>query len=92
MYAQSFSCVELFVTLWTMRFSRQESWSGLPFPTPGDLPDSGIKPASPALEGKFFAIEPPENPKTRLVGSTLFSYLTLHLLPHFSYLSTSWSF
>ena len=40
-----------------MGFSRQECWSGLPFPTPGDLPDPGIKPAtlvSPALEGKFF--------------------------------------
>ena len=40
-----------------MGFSRQECWSGLPFPTPGDLPDPGIEPAtlvSPALEGKFF--------------------------------------
>ena len=38
-------------------FSRQEYWSGLPFPSPGDLPDRGIKPAtlvSPALAGKFF--------------------------------------
>ena len=34
-----------------MGFSRQEYWSGLPLPTPGDLPDSGIKPASPALAG-----------------------------------------
>ena len=41
-------------------FSRQEYWSGLPFPTPGDLPDSGIEPASiasPALAGGFFTIE-----------------------------------
>ena len=40
-----------------MEFSRQEYWGGLPFPTPGDLPDPGIKPtflASPALAGKFF--------------------------------------
>ena len=40
-----------------MGFSRQEYWSGLPFPSPGDLPDRGIKPAtlvSPALAGKFF--------------------------------------
>ena len=35
--------------LQSMKISRQESWSGLPFPTPGDLPDPGIKPASPAL-------------------------------------------
>ena len=33
----------------SMEFSRQEYWSGLPFPSPGDLPDAGIKPASPAL-------------------------------------------
>ena len=48
----------LFVTPWTvayqappsMRFSRQECWSGLPFPSPGDLPDPGIEPGSPALQ------------------------------------------
>ena len=60
-----FSCVWLFATLWTVAhqaslslgFTRQEYWSGLPFPTPGDLPDSGIKPTSlesPALAGGFF--------------------------------------
>ena len=63
--AQWLSHVQLFVTLWTkarqvplcMEFSRQEYWSGLPFPTPGDLPDPGIKPTflpSPALAGRFF--------------------------------------
>ena len=36
-----------------MGFPRQEYWSGLPFPSPGDLPDLGIKPASPALAGGF---------------------------------------
>ena len=49
--------VQLFVTLWTvayqappsMGFSKQEYWSGLPFPSPGDLPDSGTKPGSPSL-------------------------------------------
>ena len=35
----------------SMGFSRQEYWSGLPFPSPGDLPDPGIKPVSPALQG-----------------------------------------
>ena len=48
-----------------MRFSRQEHWSGLPFPSPGDLPDSGIKLASltsPALGGRFFTTEPPGKP------------------------------
>jgi len=45
-----------------MGFVRQEYWSGLPFPSPGDLPNPGIKPASPALEGGFFTTEPPRNP------------------------------
>ena len=60
-----FSQAQLFVTLWTvacqaplsMGFSRQEYWSGLPCPPPGDLPDPGIKPTSlmsPALTGRFF--------------------------------------
>ena len=63
--AQSFSSVPCFVTPWTvarqaplsMGFSRQEYWSGLPFPPPGDLPDPGAEPASlksPALAGGFF--------------------------------------
>ena len=51
-----FSRVQLFVTLWTVAhqaplslgFSRQEYWSGLPYPPPGNLPDSGIEPMSPA--------------------------------------------
>ena len=51
-------CVRLFVTSWTvaypaspsMEFSRQEYWSGLPFPSPGYLPDPGIEPGSPALQ------------------------------------------
>ena len=41
-----------------MGFSRQE-WSGLSFPSPGDLPDPGIESASPALAGRFFTAEPP---------------------------------
>ena len=43
----------------SMGFSRQEYWSGLPFPSPGDLPDPGIEPMSPALTGWFFTTEPP---------------------------------
>ena len=54
---KSLSCVRLFATPWTvayqasqsMRFSRHEYWSGLPFPSPGDLPNPGIEPGSPAL-------------------------------------------
>ena len=52
------SCVRLFVTSWpvayqasrSMGFSRQEYWSGLPFPSPGDLPNPGAEPGSPALQ------------------------------------------
>ena len=67
-----FSCVQLFVILQTivplaplsMGFSRQEYWSGLLFPSPGDLPNSGSEPkhrfciVSPALAGGFFITEP----------------------------------
>ena len=57
-----------FKTLWTvahqtplsMRFPRQEYWSGLSFLSPGNLPSPGIKPTSPALAGRFFTTEPPE--------------------------------
>ena len=62
----SLSRIQLFVTPWTVThqaplstgFSRQECWSGLPFASPGDLPDPGIKPRSPALAGRFFTSEP----------------------------------
>ena len=47
----------------SMEFPRQEYWSGLPFPSPGDLPDPGIEPPSPALAGKFFTTEPPGKPQ-----------------------------
>ena len=65
---KSLSCVQLFATLWTvahqaplyMGFSRQEYWSGLPFPYPGDLPDPGIEPRSPALQADALTSEPPE--------------------------------
>ena len=57
---------QLFATPWTivhqaplsMGFSRQEYWSGLPFPSPGNLPDPGIKPRSPALQGDSSPSEP----------------------------------
>ena len=67
------SHVQLFATLWTvarqaplpMEFSRQEYWTGLPFPTPGDLPHPGTDPSclvSPALVGIFFTAEPTGKP------------------------------
>ena len=45
-----------------MGFSRQEYWSGLPFPSPGDLPNPGIEPRSPALEADALTSEPPGKP------------------------------
>ena len=52
-----------------MRFSRQEYWSGLPFPSPEDLPDPGIKPGSPALQADALLSEPPV--KLRKSGETI---------------------
>ena len=49
-----------------MGFSRQEYWSGLPFPSPGDLPDPGIEPRSPALQADALTSEPPGKPHTHL--------------------------
>ena len=46
-----------------MEFSRQEYWSGLPFPSPGDLPDSGIELGSPALQADALPPEPPGKPQ-----------------------------
>ena len=77
------SCVQLFETPWTgarqtplsMGFSRQEYWSGywggLPFPSPGGLPDPGIKPASPALAHGFLTPEPPGKPLPMTTHATL---------------------
>ena len=45
-----------------MGFSRQEYWSGVPFPSPGDLPNPGIKPGSPALQADALPSEPPGKP------------------------------
>ena len=67
---KSLSRVRLFATPWTvaqqaplsMGFSRQEHWSGLPFPPPGDLPDSGIEHRSPALQADALTFEPPGKP------------------------------
>ena len=61
-----------------MGFLRQENWSGLPFPSPGGLPNPGIEPASPALAGGFFTTEPPGKPLlTPWYHLTLFVYALL---------------
>ena len=46
----------------SMEFSKEEYWSELPFPSPGELPDPGIKSRSPALQGRFSPSEPPGKP------------------------------
>ena len=74
-----FSHIRLYATLWTivcqapqsMEFSRLEYWSGLPFPSPGNLPDPGIEPACPALVGEFFTTEPPGKPLINTVTEYL---------------------
>ena len=66
-WSRSLSRVRLFATPWTiayqaplsMGFSRKECWSGLPFYSPGDLPDPGIEPRSPALRADALPSEPP---------------------------------
>ena len=71
---KSLSRVQLSATPWTvahqappsMGFSRQEYWSGLPFPSPGDLPNPGIKPRSAALQANALTSEPPGKPMGNL--------------------------
>ena len=50
-------------------FSKQEYWSGLPFPSPGGLPNPGIEPRSPSLQADSLPSEPPEKPKNTRVSS-----------------------
>ena len=69
---KSLSRVQLFVTPWTvayqappsMGFGKQEYWSGLPFPSLGDLPDPGIKPGFPAFQADALTSEPPGKPQS----------------------------
>ena len=66
MCVQLLSLVPVFVIPWTvarqaplsMGFPRQEYWSGMPLPSPGDVPDPGIKPTCPTLAGRSFTTEP----------------------------------
>ena len=76
------------MTLWTvarqaflsMKFSRQEYWSGLPIPSPGDLPNPGIKPVSPALQVNSLPSEPPGKPHKDLahpkyINKVIYTYI-----------------
>ena len=72
---KSLSLIWLFATPWTVAyqaslsvgFSRQEYWSGLPFPSPGDLPNPGIEPGSPTLQADALLSEPPGKLKMSLI-------------------------
>ena len=88
MKVKSLSHVQLFAIPWTVayqvplsvEFSRQEYESELLFPSPGDLPDLGIGPRSPALAGGFFTIESPGKPDMEYyVGVCLLSHFSLTL-------------
>ena len=56
----------------SMGFSRQEYWSGLPFPSAGDLPGPGTEPVSPALAGGFLTTEPPGKPLDQFHGRVIY--------------------
>jgi len=82
-----FSRVQLFTTHvacqapLSLGYLRQEYWSGLPFPPPGDLPNQGMEPTSPALHtiscfaGAFFTVEPPGKPIYIYMDRTQVSYI-----------------
>ena len=85
------SRVRLFATLWTvahqappsMGFSRQEYWSGLPFPSPGDLPDPGIEPRSPTLQVDALTSEPAGKPKGNYRSAIIFTLRVVYSCRNF---------
>ena len=76
-----------FPTPWTvayqappsMGFSRQEDWNGLPFPSPGDLPDPGIKPGSPTFQADALTSEPPGKPIINFLSLYIYLLQTFHI-------------
>ena len=101
MYVLLFSCqvVPDSVISWTvacqaplfMGYFRQEYWSELPFPSPGDLPEPGIEPTSPALAGGFFNItELPEKPHLLYIICSYCTFLHKWDIVHPVFLSASW--
>ena len=91
---QSLSPVRFFAIPWivayqipaSMGFSRQEYWSGLAFPSPGDLPDPGIEPRSPALWADTFPSEPPGKsigPKILSISNLYYPWVADSESPYF---------
>ena len=87
---ESLSRVQLFVSPWTvahqaplsMGFSRQEYWSGLPGPPPGDLPNPGIDPRSPALQADYLPSEPGGKPIYMCVCVCVYIYTYIFIYAH----------
>ena len=83
----SLSHVQLFATPWTvahqaplsLEFSRQEYWSGLPFPSPGDLPDPGIEPGSLAPQADSLPSEPAGKPKSESFSNFCINLMACHV-------------
>ena len=84
-FVKKLSRVRLFATPWTVAyqappslgFSRQEYWSGLPFPSPGDLPNPGIEPGSPVLQADALPSEPPGKSSSRDQPSSVLFMATM---------------
>ena len=96
-----FSHVQLFATLWTvahqaplsMGFSSQEYWSGLPFPSPGDLPDSGIRPTSlrsPELAGGFLTTSTTWEAETLILFYILWASLVTQMVKNPPAMQEAW--
>ena len=89
MKVKSLSRVRLFAIPWTvtyqaplsMGFSRQEYWSGLSFPSPGDLPDPGIEPGSPTLQADSLPTDPPGHGTSFIYTKYLFSGKSWKVMP-----------
>ena len=62
-----------------MGFSKQDYWSGLPFPSPGDLPNPGIEPRSPALQAYALTSEPPGKPRKMKMLEQIYHLRSPHL-------------
>ena len=85
---KSFSHIQLFATPWTVvcqahpsvGFSRQEYWSGLPFHSPGDLPDPEIEPEFPTLQVDSLPSDPPGKPKVKVELSQTVVYIWLEVM------------
>ena len=92
--SQSLSHVRLFATPWTIGhraplstwFSRQEYWSGLPFPSPGDLPDSGVEPMSPALQESSLPLSPLWSPDRSVMQQKILAFVILISLDSYLYI------